>query len=173
MFTSVGTVMQVAYLVPDLDQAIEHWAGLGVGPFFVQRKIDYAERTYRGSPTTFEISAAFAYFGDLQLEIVQRLNEEPSLYKEFEAESGFGVQHLGILSYDIELDSKRLEAEGFKQAQRMVSTAGIETILFDTGKNYGSVIELIAASPLVVEGFAQMKAAAKNWTTSMPNKVLI
>ncbi|WAJ36840.1 VOC family protein [Pseudomonas sp. GOM7] len=173
MDSCIGSVMQVAYLVPDLDEAIEHWARLGVGPFFVQRNVAYAEQTYRGQPTRFEISAAFAYFGDLQLELVQQLNDQPSSYKDFAAEKGFGVQHLGILSHDLCEDAKKLEAAGFMQIQRMLSSAGVETILFDRDGQNGSVIELIGASPLVLEGFAQMKAAAAGWDASMPKIILI
>lgn len=167
MFTSIGSVMQIAYLVEDLDQAIAHWAKLGVGPFFVSRNIAYVEQTYRGEKASFEIAAAFAYFGDMQLELVQRLNDLPSIYKEFQEQQGFGVQHLGILSYDIRKDVEALEAAGYEQIQRMVSTIGVETIFFNTGDNFGSVIELIDANPQVVDGFAQMKAGTEAWEPSM------
>lgn len=160
--------MQVAYLVSNLDESIEHWARLGVGPFFVYRNIPYEHRVYRGEKATFEIAAAFAYFGDLQLELVERLNDAPSIYKEFEKQQGHGVQHLGILSPDFDHDSNMLQAAGFEEIQRMVSAVGVETVFFGRSDNLGSSIELIRADAQVVEGFAQMKEAAADWDSSMP-----
>ena len=47
-----GPVMQLGFVVPDLDRAMEHWTGnVGVGPFYVMSHIKFAEALYRGQPT--------------------------------------------------------------------------------------------------------------------------
>lgn len=171
MFSNIGAVEQVAYVVDDLDEAMAHWNSLGVGPFFVLRRIQYAEQTYRGEPTNCEVSAAFSYFGDMQIELLKQLNDEPSSFREFKEEFRTGVQHIGVLSKNISADVARLEAQGFSQIQRMVSTTGVVTVLFDTGRKGASVIELIEETPTLADGFKQMKAAAQSWDSSMPGVI--
>ncbi|MDU9027495.1 VOC family protein [Pseudomonas mediterranea] len=171
MFSSIGAVEQIAYVVDDLDKAIAHWNSLGVGPFFVIRRIQYVEQSYRGEPTNCEVSAAFSYFGDLQIELLEQLNNEPSSFKEYKEKKGCGMQHIGVISKDILGDTLQLERQGYIQVQRMVSTTGVVTVLFDSDRVGGSVIELIEETPSLLEGFAQLKLAAKNWDVSMPGVI--
>lgn len=167
----VGPVVQIAYVVEDIDAAIAHWNAMGVGPFFLSRRPKYAEQTYRGEHTDCEISAAFAYTGDLQIELVQQHNLAPSAFLDFEKLHGYGMQHLGVLSSDIAADTARLAMKGFRPFHRMVSAIGVETIFFDSELHAGTVLELIHETPLVTNGFAQMKAAAQAWDGSGPSVI--
>ena len=55
--TLFGPVMQLGFVVPDLERAMEHWSGtIGVGPFFVLSHIQFAETFYKGRPTKFDMS---------------------------------------------------------------------------------------------------------------------
>lgn len=164
----IGPVMQVAYLVADIDAAIAHWSKLGVGPFFLSRHLQYEQQSYRGEAADCDISAAFAFSGDLQIELVQQHNDAPSAFEEFKKQHGFGMQHIGVLSDDIAADTAVLEGEGFTPLQRMVSALGVETVFFDTKLPGGAVLELIQATPVVTAGFAQMKAAAQAWDGTGP-----
>ncbi|SDP77568.1 Glyoxalase/Bleomycin resistance protein/Dioxygenase superfamily protein [Ralstonia sp. 25mfcol4.1] len=169
MFTKVGPVFQIGYVVRDIDEAIAHWNAMGVGPFFLTRRPAYVEQSYKGQHTDCEISAAFAYSGDLQIELVQQKNTAPSAFQDFIEAYGYGAQHLGILSDDILRDTQALTANGFKPFHRMLSAIGVETIFFDSELHGGTVLELISAVPLVTSGFAQMKAAAQSWDGSGPS----
>ncbi|WP_322981438.1 VOC family protein [Pseudomonas sp. C11] len=171
MFTSVGEIVQIAYVVADLDEAMAQWNSLGAGPFFAVRRLEYLEQTYRGEPTDCEIAAAFGYMGNIQIELVQQLNDAPSSFREFLKKHGTGQQHLGILSQNIAGDTERLEAQGFTQIHRMVSTTGVETVLFGTDDHGGTVMELIEDSPALRDAFSQMKAASAEWSPSMPGVI--
>ena len=47
-----GSVRQIAFVVPSIDQALGYWTGtLGVGPFFVMRKMEPLSYRYRGEPS--------------------------------------------------------------------------------------------------------------------------
>jgi hypothetical protein len=156
--------MQVAYVVEDIDAAVEHWAKtLQVGPFFVRRHVAYKEVTYRGAPSAADVSLAFAYSGDLNIELVQQHNEAPSVFRDFIGRHGYGVQHVGVISDDIEADARFLADKGVETLQRLVNANGVETRFFDTELFPGAMLELIQRSPTLEAGFAHMKAAAETW----------
>ena len=160
----IGPIMQIAYVVEDLDAAIGHWSKtLGVGPWAVQRHVAYAANAYKGAPTSADVSVAFAYSGEINIELVQQHNDEPSVFRDFARKHGAGLQHLGVLSEDLEGDTKRLEEQGNGLVQRLVNPNGIETRFFQTEHHPGALLELIGRSALTDAAFAQLKKAAENW----------
>jgi hypothetical protein len=172
MFVSkMSPIVQVAYVVHDIDAAIAHWNRLGVGPFFVSRHMKYAEQTYRGEHTDCDISAAFAYSGEVQLELIEQHNTAPSAFKDFKSRHGIGVQHFGVLSGDLKADTAALAAQGFLPFHRMVSAIGVETVFFEPALLGGTVLELIQTSPAITAGFAQMKEAAQGWDGTGPSVI--
>ena len=76
--TLFGPVMQLGFVVPDLEAAALHWAGLGVGPFFLMEHIQYAECRYRGQPVSFDMSVAVGQWGEVQVELIRRYREGKS-----------------------------------------------------------------------------------------------
>jgi catechol 2,3-dioxygenase-like lactoylglutathione lyase family enzyme len=166
-----GGIMQIAYVVEDLDKAVDHWAKvLGVGPFFIRRHVQYPTLTFRGGPCEADLSLAFAFSGDTQIELVQQHNAAPSLYSEFIARHGYGQQHLGVISDDLAADVEKFTARGFPVVQHHVNPNGIETMLFETDLHAGGVIELIGSTPALTEGFAAMKEAARTWDGVDPRR---
>ena len=93
-----GPVMQLGFVVPDLDRAMEHWTGaVGVGPFYVMQHIKFAEALYRGQPTDADISVAVAQWGEVQVELIQQFNDSPSIYSHFPHRGQGGLQRAGEL----------------------------------------------------------------------------
>ena len=92
-----GPITQNGYVVPDLDAAMKHWVDvLGVGPWFDMGVPDFEDMTYRGKPTDPKVRIALANSGDLQIELIEPLDKEPSCYREFlDATRGKGgLQHV-------------------------------------------------------------------------------
>jgi methylmalonyl-CoA/ethylmalonyl-CoA epimerase len=59
--TLFGPVMQLGFVVPDLEAAIEQWRRrIGLGPFFVLSGVEFAELRYRGQPTGVQMVVALA-----------------------------------------------------------------------------------------------------------------
>lgn len=166
--SGAGQISQVAYVVEDLDLAIAHWVKLGVGPFFVGRHMKYARRVHRGESTDYDISAAFAFSGDLQIELIEQHNAAPSAMQDFIRSRGYGVQHLGVLVDDIAAGAERLAAQGFPQLSQSVSEVGVETRFFDIGLDGGCVLELIQKNQMLETAFAQMKEASRVWSRGDP-----
>ncbi len=111
-----GEVRQTAYLVPDIDQAIEDWGRqLEIGPFALCREITpLAGAKYRGEPTADVVmNVAFAYLGELQLELIQQVNDTPSMYREAIEKRGYGHHHYGFCVEDFDAAYGRAMADGF------------------------------------------------------------
>ena len=76
----------------DITDAMEHWLdALDVGPFFYLPSPPLNDLVYRGEPTGARIAVAITYSGDLQVELIQPLDDEPSPYRDFRLDlSGAG-----------------------------------------------------------------------------------
>lgn len=91
-----GRMVQVAYVVSDLDTSIQSWhQQMGVGPFAVLRNVSpFNGATYRGKLIEdLRVDLAFAYMGDIQLELIEQLDDKPSIYKEMLDRGNPGLHH--------------------------------------------------------------------------------
>jgi catechol 2,3-dioxygenase-like lactoylglutathione lyase family enzyme len=114
-----GGVAQVAFLVDDLDQAVEnYYRTFGVGPwhFYTYRKPFVPRMSYRGGEADYAMRIALSYFGDTRVEFIQSLRG-PSIYEEFIERHGYGVQHLGFLVENMEAALAEAQGAGFEMIQ--------------------------------------------------------
>src|SRR3546814_16269666 len=99
-----GPIFQTAYVVEDIDGALDHWTRvLGVGPFFMfPTPLPFAWLK-RDEVLTDEYDvlshAALAYSGDMMIELI-RPGRDPSPYRDFLAAGRRGVHHLGTVATD-------------------------------------------------------------------------
>lgn len=109
-----GPARQIAYIVDDIDEAMATWHGrYGIGPFLVTRNAaPLSNAYYRGEKAQeARVHIAFAYVGDMQLELIQLLGDTPSLYKEAVDRKQTDVHHYAVLvddfpgAYDYALDN--------------------------------------------------------------------
>lgn len=101
--TIMGPAMQVAYMVDDIDAAMKHWQEeYGVGPFLVTRNaVPLTNAYYRGQKAqTTRLNIAFAYVGDMQVELIELVGDTPGLYKEALDRKNYGVHHYAVLVDD-------------------------------------------------------------------------
>jgi hypothetical protein len=160
----VGPIMQNGFVVADMSAAIEHWARIvHVGPFFVFERVPFKELWYRGQPAgDVDVTIAIAYSGDLQIELVHQRNSVPSIYSDFRARHGTGLQHMGVLSDNLERDLARLMAKNVLPVQQG-NVAGMRFAYVSTDHHAGGMVELIEATPRTLAFFASMRAAARDW----------
>ena len=79
-----GPIRQMAYVVRDIEPAMRHWIGvMGIGPFFYLENHTAPNSTYRGQPSSLKLNLAFAQCGAMQIELLQPLNDAPSLLTDF------------------------------------------------------------------------------------------
>lgn len=164
-----GPVMQLGFVVPDLDRAMDHWTGaVGVGPFFVMSHIKFAEATYRGAPTAADISVAVAQWGEVQVELIQQFNDAPSIYSDFPGRAVGGLQHVGVMTHSVRDDLARLRPAGIEAVQQGSTANGIRFAYINTDQHPGGMIELIEHGPAIDGFFAMVRAAAQDWDGTKP-----
>ncbi|MCZ8130937.1 MAG: VOC family protein [Steroidobacteraceae bacterium] len=168
--TLFGPVMQLGFVVPDLEAAARHWASLGVGPFFVLENIDFGAGRceYRGSPVKFTMSAALAQWGAVQVELIQQSDASVrTIYTDFARAKGSGLQHLGVMTRSVDADLATLAARGIRPTQHGETANGIRFAYVETdelpGGHPGGMIELIEHGPAIDGFFAMVKKAADGW----------
>ena len=161
--------MQLGFVVPDLEQAMEHWSGaMGVGPFFVMQHIKFAEMFYKGKPTTFDMSVGLAQWGAVQIELIQQFDDVPSIYSEFPGRERGGLQHLGVMTRSVADDLARLRGRGIEPVQWGSTANGIRFAYVSTDQHPGAMIELIEHGPAIDGFFGMVRDAARNWDGSQP-----
>jgi hypothetical protein len=69
---------QVGHVVPDLGAAIDGWKQLGVGPFLTMHNATIGDHVYRGHSCKPKLDIGFGQNGDLMIELIQQVNDEPS-----------------------------------------------------------------------------------------------
>ena len=156
--------MQVCWVVPDLRVAIDSWVeSAGVGPFFWFDGVPFADGRHRGEPRDFpECTAAIAYAGALQIELVCQDNDDPGVFRDVFARDEFGLHHMALLCDDYEAERDTYVAAGAELA--FEGYAGTSrTSWVDTSPTLGFMIELLEPSPGRAALFARMRDAADAW----------
>lgn len=163
-----GPILQNGFAVHDWRAAAGHWIDvMGVGPFFLMQHIEFEWCEYRGEPVELDLCVAIAYTGGQQIELVQQLNDAPSIYTDFLASNEPGLQHMGVLVDDLQLS---LDAHGLRDkiVQQGRTAAGIDFAYVDTVFHNGTMLELIEAGDAVRQFFETMRQAAADWDGSDP-----
>jgi hypothetical protein len=79
-----GDTRQVAYVVADIHAALKFFVETaGIGPWFLADKVTLSNCQSRGRTCDIELSIALANSGGLQFELVQQLNDTPSIYRDW------------------------------------------------------------------------------------------
>lgn len=157
-----GPINQTAYVVDDIDAAIDYWTTvMAVGPFFRLPRIAFAMSDYLGKdqPITFE--AAFSWSGGIIVELIQPIG--PSIFADFKNSGGRGVHHLARFVTDLEASARDIENLGGRRIQGGSFADGSKIAYFDMGGDQGIVLELAQLSPEILDLFATVKDASANW----------
>jgi hypothetical protein len=169
MAANFGPVMQLGFVVPDLEHGMRHWLDkVGIGPFFVLEHVKFAQVVYKGKPSGIDMSVAIAQWGEVQVELIQQFNDAPSIYSEFTGREKGGLQHVGVMTNSVADDLVRLRSRGIEAVQQGHTGTGIRFAYLDTDDHPGAMIELIEAGPAITGFFQMVKDAAQGWDGSEP-----
>jgi catechol 2,3-dioxygenase-like lactoylglutathione lyase family enzyme len=152
---------QVAFVVDDLDKAQEYWRrqfGIDRWSVWTDLALGQIEKTYYGDAAEFEFSCAYAYSGDVLVELC-RHDGGRSVYDDWLNTRGPGLHHIGY----------RVDTwEAFGEAQDHFLREGIEFAMgalmpgtgrfayFDTVTQIGVFTEIYCC-PNVLDIFERMK----------------
>ncbi|WP_321389545.1 VOC family protein [Emcibacter sp.] len=162
-------VMQTSFIVPDLQAAIDSWVTeLNVGPWFVLDHFTGGDPVYRGAPSESAITLAMSFAGHMNIELIQPLDDKPSVYKEFIDERGYGFHHYGVSTTRFDKDVAEYEARGYDLAFLATVPTGGRVGYMDTRANLPGMLEFIEASESTDQAFTKFYAASLTWDGSDP-----
>ncbi len=133
--------VQLGYVTPDLDQAVEHYSRHGVSKFLIFDTRDTHPHVRH------HVRVALAWTGPVMVELIEPLDAN-ELYAHALPEQGFGIQlhHTGYL---VENDAEFAEAVAWVEAQRIpVASRGrnegsLEILFADARQTIGHHLEII------------------------------
>jgi len=157
-------IVQVAYFVQDLDEAIERWhAAFGLGPFIVSRHLALDWSFYRGAPMPLDISAAFVQSGDLQIELLCQHSSEPSAFRDMFAQEEEGLHHFAVFPDDYDQVISAYKARGFAVASEIMVGEGLGAAFIDTRKLLGHMLEVYRVTDALRAFYRLVADAARDW----------
>lgn len=165
-----GAARQIAYVVPDIDAAIDIWhRQYGIGPFLVARnQLPLSNAFYRGEKALpARVNIAFAYVGDMQLELIELIGDTPSLYKEAIDRNQTGVHHYAVCVTDFPGTYSWALDNGFEP----VIDAGVDGLArmsYVENPQSGLILEVIQWNPLTRPYFEGLERMVREADANQP-----
>jgi catechol 2,3-dioxygenase-like lactoylglutathione lyase family enzyme len=162
-----GPVRQIGYVVRDLDQALDAWLALGVGPWFVIRGMPQLAR-YRGEPCEVTLSIAFANSGDLQIEVIHQEDDAPSIFTEFLASGRDGFHQLAWWVDDFDAAIRNARAAGWPVVWSGGEEAGTRFAYVEPPVGPATIVEIMEQTDATIGMATFVREAATGWDGSDP-----
>jgi hypothetical protein len=168
-------LMQMGYVAPDLDKALNYWIDVaGAGPFYIA-EYEPEQQVYRGQPTHISFRLAYGFLGDVHIEVVQQLKGGKSAYTEA-LENGSTVSAGGVLHHIL------LKHDGYDAIYNQYLAAGAERCYdavvpvagrfcyLDTRKLMGCYLELVEDTSGFELACAKMRETHLGWDGANPRR---
>lgn len=168
-----GSIAQLGYVVRNIDASIEGFIKSGIGPWFLLRGVRPDNFTYKGKPSGMAMDVAVANSGDIQIELIMPVNDEPSMYRDFLNAGHEGLQHFAYWSKDYQSLYDRALAAGFSVGQegQLGGPTGRFAYL-ETEHHAGTCVEISDLGGAKAALFDYVKKAAAHWDGSNPVVVI-
>ena len=140
----LGDTVQVCVVTADIRRTLNGFVKMGIGPWAVYTfsPQTVSDQTYMGRTVPYSMRLALATSGNMMWEVIQPL-EGPSIYKDFLARHGEGVQHVGQSCRDTPFDQKL--ADFAARGRKMVQSGcwnGVRYAYFGTEDLIGTTVEI-------------------------------
>jgi hypothetical protein len=165
--------MQLCWVVPDLERAIDHWVkSTGAGPFFVFGGVHFDDGQYRGTASDIEeCRASIGQLGDTQIELVQPTGDGRGIWSELAKPGTAVLHHAGLYCTDYDAERAAYSADGSVIAYEGLMM-GARTCYIDTTATLGFFTELITANPIAEQVFGAIRSASEGWDGSDPIRTM-
>lgn len=163
-----GEIMQLGYVVEDIESAAMEWVErVGAGPFYTIERQPFDNYFYRGEKTELELSIAFGYWGDMQVELIKPLNDAKTFYTDALATGAGRLNHYATIVSDIDGLLERNQLHD-RVVQSGALSSGIKFVYLEEYLPGGLHLELVEATEQALQGYAGMRAVAAAWDGSNP-----
>ena len=164
-----GHLIQTAFTSGDIHATMrEMTRTLGVGPWFLRERGVFPRQTYRGQSSSTALAIAMGYAGDMQYEVIQPLDDSPSVYREVVEQRGHGLHHFGVAVVDYEAALAHYHGLGYSLVYEAEVANGARVGYFDTHGKLPAMVEAIEFLPATQAMFERFRAASRDWDGSDP-----
>ena len=142
-----NTLTQNCYVVRDIGESMKFWMEtFDIGPFFLLPHLALDDVTHRGAPAELDISAALAFSGNVQIELIEQHNDGPSAYRDVVPKGEEGFHHICLYPDDYEGFIAKYEDMGCPIAGSGALTAnGTRFVYMDARERLNCMVELVDA----------------------------
>lgn len=157
-----GRIMQTAFVTDDIERSVREFGkAYGIGGWVIIRQVAFDSMVLRGAPCDAAVRAAVAFQGDMMYELIEPLDDKPSVYRDKGSNALLiGFHHLARVVKDISVATAEYEAAGYTLAMSCSVGGGLGAYMERPGSSLG-MIELLESSPVVdafVDGVAALEA---------------
>jgi hypothetical protein len=97
------------------------------------------------------------------IELIQQLNDAPSVYRELIDKRGHGFHHWAVASRNFEADIKRYQAMGYDVAFSDRSPSGVRVVYMDATRDLPGMIEIIEMTDALEARYTEMYEASRTF----------
>lgn len=171
LITSIGPVMQLAFVPNDFETALLHWTQkMGVGPFFWIKHADLENTRFLGEKSDLDFGVALSYWGDIQIELIVQHNDAPSIYKTAPYARS-GLHHICVLTDDI-AEARSITRKSGAEIVFEADVPGGGAVFYADLEGEEGLIEMLQTSPGSNDIFDMMKKTALRWNGKDPLRTL-
>ena len=168
-----GGVIQTAFITDDVVRDMRRMTGqFGIGPWFLFENFPIRDLHYRGRPADFRITVALGNSGHMQFELIQQLDEKPSVYRDVRMARGYGFHHFAVGVRDFEAACEATAARGFELVLSGAAGADSRMAYFDTTAVTCGMLEFIEVTAQVEAFWEMIRHASIGWDGSDPVRTL-
>lgn len=155
------TVVQIAFVVDDLEEACLQWVRtFGAGPFFIHDPVRLGEVIGAdGSPGVFEQASAFGQWGEVMIELVRFDRVEPAQAARVLCQPG--LSHVAYFATDSGAEVRRLEEAGAPLLMKL-GLGAHHCHLHDATESLGFIVEHYPFQA-VERNYRMVSEAAASW----------
>ncbi len=172
MQLNFGPVTQMAWVVDDLEVAMQKWIkGHGAGPFVVLRHCQVSDLLHRGRPATCDFDVAIAQSGSVQIELIQQNDDLPSVYRDLYRKGQEGIHHICHVVDDLPGAMAHFRGRGAEVAVEG-NFGAVRFAYMDTCSSIGCMTELVGRHPDIEAFFKMIADTAIGWDGKDPIRYL-
>lgn len=150
-------LIQMAFVVEDLDAAMARFSeSFRVGPWTVLRDFAGEHPRYRGEPAQARAHVALGFGGHMQYELIQPVDDLPSVHRDVITQRGYGFHHFGYATTAFDEAVEAMHRRGYETVFTASVGSDSRVAYFDTRDILPGMTELIEASPGLNEAFTDM-----------------
>ena len=161
-------LFQAAWLVDDLERAVERWlTTTNVGPFYVIPHAQVERFQYRGQKSSIDMSGALAQAGPLQIELIEQHSDGPSAYRDVFPKGQEGFHHLARMTQTFDADLQQYRRQGLVVAAEG-AFGDVRFAYIDTRSLLGHMTEVVEDRDSIKSIFKIVADASVDWDRSDP-----